>query len=379
MAAPSNIRINPFIGDGGTTNYVDFTEVHIIPAVSPFVVRLNEVPQKKDPSNMKVVYVNETTGAPTTTVLTEVAATPGAGEFRPDYSTNADGDENWNTGLIEFSSADAGKSIQVSYTGMGTLAGVKNNRFPAWWLDRGDGSDGDFRPTGNTTISGLKQYRSVFIPAGVTVSVDKYVRICCQGAFINLGNINASGTGGAGGAGGKSSGGGRDATNATNGFVGATAPYGMGGAGGAGNNYNNYIVAGAGGMTNYGMYYASNTILESEIIVYGAGGSGGGAYVLNDGENLVRTDGGVGGTGGGGIRLTCASFKNNGSITSNGNAGSAGGSGAGGGGGGNGGVVIIVTFINLATGIITVNGGAGNTRGAAGGVGYYVIKELGVM
>ena len=55
MADPSNMRINPFIGDGGTTNYVDFTEMHIIPAVSPFVVRLNEVPQKKDPSNMKVV------------------------------------------------------------------------------------------------------------------------------------------------------------------------------------------------------------------------------------------------------------------------------------------------------------------------------------
>lgn len=379
MAAPSNIRINPFIGDGGTTNYVDFTEVHIIPAVSPFVVRLNEVPQKKDPSNIKVVYMNETTGAPTTTALTEVAATPGAGEFRPDYSTNADGDEDWNTGLIEFSSADAGKSIQVSYTGMGTLAGVKNNRFPAWWLDRGDGSDGDFRPTGNTTISGLKQYRSVFIPAGVTVRVDKYVRICCQGAFINLGNIDASGTGGVGGAGGKSSGGNQGIANTTNGFVGATAPYGIGGAGGAGNNYNNYISAGAGGMTNYGMYYTSNTILESEIIVYGAGGSGGGAYAMNDGEDVTKADGGVGGAGGGGIRLTCASFKNNGSITSNGNAGSAGGSGAGGGGGGNGGVVIIVTFINLATGKITVNGGAGNTRGAAGGAGYYVVKELGVM
>lgn len=162
MAAPSNIRINPFIGDGGTTNYVDFTEVHIIPAVSPFVVRLNEVPQKKDPSNMKVVYMNEATGAPTTTALTEVAATPGAGEFRPDYSTNAASDEDWNTGLIEFSSADAGKSIQVSYTGMGTLAGVKNNRFPSWWLDRGDGSDGDFTPENNTTISGIKKYRRVF-------------------------------------------------------------------------------------------------------------------------------------------------------------------------------------------------------------------------
>ena len=49
MAAPSNIRINPFIGDGGTTNYVNFIEKHIVPAVSPFVIRLNEVPEKQDP------------------------------------------------------------------------------------------------------------------------------------------------------------------------------------------------------------------------------------------------------------------------------------------------------------------------------------------
>lgn len=199
MATPSNMRINPFIGDGGTTNYVDFTEVHIIPAVSPFVVRLNEVPQKKDPSNMKVVYVDETTGAPTTTALTEVAATPGAGEFRPDYSTNADGDEDWNTGLIEFSSADAGKSIQVSYTGMGTLAGVKNNRFPAWWLDRGDGSDGDFRPTGNTTISGEKKYRSVFIKQGITVTCSDNTYFKVIGSFVNLGTIIVNPSGGVGG------------------------------------------------------------------------------------------------------------------------------------------------------------------------------------
>lgn len=205
MAAPSNIRINPFIGDGGTTNYVDFTEVHIIPAVSPFVVRLNEVPQKKDPSNMKVVYMNETTGTPTTTALTEVAATPGAGEFRPDYSTNATSDEDWNTGLIEFSSADAGKSIQVSYTGMGTLAGVKNNRFPSWWLNRGDGSDGDFTPENNTTISGIKKYRRVFIKSGVTVTVDRYARIHCLGAVIVNGNINAVGMGSVGGIGGSGS------------------------------------------------------------------------------------------------------------------------------------------------------------------------------
>ncbi|WP_370840687.1 hypothetical protein [Phascolarctobacterium faecium] len=40
---------------------------------------------------------------------------------------------------------------------MGTLAGVKNNRFPAWWLDRGDSAvTAILVPTGNTTISGVK-------------------------------------------------------------------------------------------------------------------------------------------------------------------------------------------------------------------------------
>lgn len=140
MPGPSDIRVNPF---NNATNYVNLTERHIVPSVSPFVVRLNEVPEKQDPSNMQMFYVDDATGQTTETALTEVAATPGAGEFRPDYSTNAFDDTSWNTGLIEFSSADAGKIIEVSYTATGTLAGVKNNRYPAWWLDRGDGSDGD--------------------------------------------------------------------------------------------------------------------------------------------------------------------------------------------------------------------------------------------
>ena len=140
MPGPSDIRVNPF---NNATNYVNLTERHIVPSVSPFVVRLNEVPEKQDPSNMQMFYVDDTTGQTTETALTEVAATPGAGEFRPDYSTNAFDDTSWNTGLIEFSSADAGKIIEVSYTATGTLAGVKTNRYPAWWTDRGDGSDGD--------------------------------------------------------------------------------------------------------------------------------------------------------------------------------------------------------------------------------------------
>lgn len=52
MSEPSNIRINPFVGDGGTTTYINLTETHIIPSVSPYVIRLNEVPEKQDPSSM---------------------------------------------------------------------------------------------------------------------------------------------------------------------------------------------------------------------------------------------------------------------------------------------------------------------------------------
>lgn len=358
MAAPSNIRINPFIGDGGTTNYVDFTEVHIIPAVSPFVVRLNEVPQKKDPSNMKVVYVNETTGAPTTTVLTEVAATPGAGEFRPDYSTNADGDEDWNTGLIEFSGADAGKSIQVSYTGMGTLAGVKNNRFPSWWLDRGDGSDGDFRPTGNTTISGLKQYRSVFIPAGVTVNINRFVKIKCQGAFINLGTITVNNR--------VTSGGSSDS-------VGQSGTCSVGGAGGSGYRGNGGAAGGA---------LLGNLDISQDITYYGAAGGGGGqgAYISEHGSY-----GGVGGAGGGSICILANSVRITGKISATGAAGGSSSNATyrgGGGGGGGGGCIIIVANSIKNSGTLSVAGGAGgagNQSGATGGSGILALKELGVM
>lgn len=342
MAAPSNMRINPFIGDGGTTNYVDFTEVHIIPDVSPFVVRLNEVPQKKDPSNMKVVYVDETTGAPTTTALTEVAATPGAGEFRPDYSTNADGDEDWNTGLIEFSSADAGKSIQVSYTGMGTLAGVKNNRFPAWWLDRGDGSDGDFRPTGNTTISGEKKYRSVFIKQGITVTCSDNTYFKVIGSFVNLGTIIVNPSGGVGGR----------VSSLGDDFVLTTVP----GSGGASNGG-----AGKGGSTYYAGGYR---ISQPGPFLSGSGGGSGGAY-----SN--------GGRGGGNIVITCQGFENQGTIRANGENGTS--YGAGGSGGGGGGCIMVACTNNNGVGTLSVSGGAGANGSAAGGVGISKIIELGVM
>nr|DAV77345.1 MAG TPA: hypothetical protein [Caudoviricetes sp.] len=381
MAEPSNIRINPFTGTGGATNYVELTEKHIIPSVSPYVIRLNEVPEKQDPSNMKMVYVNESTGADTSTTLTEVAATPGKGEFRPDYSTNALDDKTWNTGLIEFSASDAGKIVQVTYTGTGMLAGVNSNHWPSWYTDRGDGSDGDFVPTGNTTISGVKNYTNVFIKSGITITIDKYARIKCQGYFINLGTIFGNGKGGVGGSGGLGSGGRSQLGSTTNGFRGNAAPYGAGGAGGAGNHPSSSYIAGAGGMTNYGLYYLNSTvIMNDDVIAYGAGGSGGGAYGFYNGDEVGMASGGTGGAGGAGLRVSAISFRNKGTISMNGTNGTGGSaSGAGGGGGGNGGVVLVAALKVFDTGTISVSAGNGVNRGANGGSGFYKVKELGVM
>lgn len=332
MPGPSDIRVNPF---NNATNYVNLTERHIVPSVSPFVVRLNEVPEKQDPSNMQMYYVDDTTGQTTETALTEVAATPGAGEFRPDYSTNAFDDTSWNTGLIEFSSADAGKIIEVSYTATGTLAGVKTNRYPAWWLDRGDGSDGDFIPESNVTISGLKQYKSVFIKAGVTVSVTKVTRICCQGAFVNNGTITAVGQGATGGAAG--------------------------------------YFGGNGGGSRYGGASGSIIPLTEETInmlvamgQFSLGASGGGNE-HQDGQ----------GAGGGTIQIVAQAFENNGTISANG--GQAGSSYGYSGGGGGGGQVTVICQNNLATGTITANGGPRypSNGGNAGQPGFTKLIELG--
>lgn len=355
MPGPSDIRVNPF---NNATNYVNLTERHIVPSVSPFVVRLNEVPEKQDPSNMQMYYVDDTTGQTTETALTEVAATPGAGEFRPDYSTNAFDDTSWNTGLIEFSSADAGKIIEVSYTATGTLAGVKTNRYPAWWLDRGDGSDGAFNPSSNITISGEKNYTSVFIPAGVTVNVNRYATIKCLGSFVNNGIVSANGQGASGGSAGKAAGnGGTGGTGITaNGGAGGNTSYGTGGAGGGCYASNISITNSiAGDLCKY----------SAEIGIGAGGGGGGGAY---------RDAGGAGGAGGGAIKIITDSLKNKGKITANGNGGAGGSGGASGGGGGGGSILIVATTI-IETGTITVDGGGG---AAKGGTGVKFIKELGV-
>lgn len=381
MSEPSNIRINPFVGDGGTTTYINLTETHIIPSVSPYVIRLNEVPEKQDPSNIRAVWVDSSTGDVTASALTEVAATPAAGEFRPDYSTKADGNDNWNTGLIEFSAVDAGKIVQISYTGMGTLAAVQSNKYPSWYTDRGDGSDGDFIPDADCAIGGIKNYKRVFIKAGVTVSVNQQLVIKATGSVVIAGTINgngspgANGKGGAGGAPGGDGGYSYDDTEIDSYHYELSVQnggYGTGGGnGGAGGKYNNTKApaGGAGGASLKGIaFYAGN-----------GGGGGGGMSVY---------DPGVGGGGGGGYGITviAAEVTINGSVTANGGAGESRTSlYEPGGGGGGGGSISIVADVVIKSGGVTANGGSGGTAGARatagadGEAGTITIKQLGAL
>lgn len=381
MSEPSNIRINPFVGDGGTTTYINLTETHIIPSVSPYVIRLNEVPEKQDPSNIRAVWVDSSTGAVTASALTEVAATPAAGEFRPDYSTKADGNDNWNTGLIEFSAVDAGKIVQISYTGMGTLAAVQSNKYPSWYTDRGDGSDGDFIPDADCAIGGIKNYKRVFIKAGVTVSVNQQLVIKATGSVVIAGTINGNGSPGAngkGGAGGARGGNGgwcpdegssQSATPATVGQDGTGGGYG--GAGGGYNN-NRFPKGAAGGSSGIDIIYGGN-----------GGGGGGAAYVD------VGTSGGGGG-GGYGISIIApeVALLEGSKIAADGGKGENGDrdntKAAGGGGGG--GVVKIICDTITNSGNISVAGGIAGakyyhyqTAAANGEAGRITIKQLGVL
>lgn len=342
---PSDFRYNPF---SDVSTAVLATERHLIPSESPYVVTLNEIPQKTSPSTITVNEIDATGVAGAS--FAEVAAIPEAGQFWADYNTNAAGSESWNTGKLLFNATDAGKMVEVTYTATGTLASVTSNMYPAWYRDRGDGSDGDFWPTKNVTISGLKQYRSVYIPAGVTVYAGELLRICCQGLCCIGGTINANGKGAAGGS-----------VRGGAGGSGVCSYGGMGGQGAGGG-------GGAGGraLPNY----------RAELPYGGGGGDG---SIGNDGYI-----GGNGGDGGGAVTITAGEIDFWGGITANGTAGEKGsGNGAGGGGGGGGGSVTLVANRIKNTGAITVNGGGGGDggggkAGSAGGNGTIRIKELGV-
>lgn len=366
MSEPSNIRINPFLGDGGTTTYINLTETHIIPSVSPYVIRLNEVPEKQDPSNIRAVWVDSSTGAVTASALTEVAATPAAGEFRPDYATKADGNDNWNTGLIEFSAVDAGKIVQISYTGMGTLAAVQSNKYPSWYTDRGDGSDGDFIPDADCTIGGIKNYKRVFIKAGVTVNVNKQLVMKATDSVVIAGSVKAVGGGGRGGQG--------EYNVIDNGESGEAGSGGGNGGAGTGDT----LRGGGGGIGGLMLNYAGS----------GGGGGSGGAGRKGDSEQSDSYSSGAnGGAGGAGINIIASTIDLLwGSIIES--QGIAGGNknlyaGGGVGGGGGGGSIAIIGNLVSNNGSVKSYGGAGGTKGSSRGAngenGTILIKQLGAL
>ena len=381
MSGPSNIRINPFVGSGGATTYVNLTETHIVPSVSPFVIRLNEVPEKRDPSNMKCVYVDDTTGAVTSRALTEVAATPAAGQFRPDYSTKADKDDSWNTGLIEFNSADAGKIVQITYTGMGTLAAVQSNKYPSWYTDRGDGSDGDFIPNENTTIGGVKNYKRVFIKEGVTVSLNKQLIIKAIGNVVVAGAINGAGSNGENGGQRKSvaKGGTGGATGGDGGAMGVAGQDGQTGTGGGYGGAAAYSPKGQSGKAGAGGDSGGSIGIQ-----YGGNGGGGGG---GHGSYKEFWTGGAGGGGGYGISIIAneVDIKSSGIITTNGgNGGNAYHHYSTGGGGGGGGSLAVIGCTVNNSGTLTANGGKGGSPGyevnaVDGEAGTITIKQLGAL
>ena len=384
MANPSNYRYDAY---SDIPSNITLTERHLVPAISPYIVTLTEVPVKSAPSTTSARYINDISGGSAVygESLTEVSATPVAGQYYPDYHTNADNNENWNTGQILFAAADAGKIVEITYLAKGTLTGVTSAAYPSWWRDRGDGSDGDFYPTGNVTISGRKNYRSVYIPAGVTVSVSGFIDIRCQGMFINAGTINASGGGGLAGQQVKI----RNLYGANIGLNGNPGEPAIGG--GAG---------GAAGSSSDSGYYGVNSsgtkiggsrlsldaagVLAgcySEEILGGGGGSSPGGYSISEGGSTETLSGAVGGNGGGMIRIVAKSHKNIGSYIStglNGTSVTVDSAIQTGGGGGGGGVILVVCERNLSSGTASVGGGAGGSYGGSGGAGWYRVIELGV-
>lgn len=180
IIVPADYRHDPFLDSMEGVSVTN--ETHTIEAASPYTVKLDEVPYHETPSSLvvrlkatlnealdasetgvdlassaqagwfsagNVVTIdseqmlvgsvsgvtltvtrgyNSTTAATHTSgtavygpAMTEVAAAPSSGQFWPDYNTGADSDENWNTGTLKFNSADAGKTVAVTYQGTGCL------------------------------------------------------------------------------------------------------------------------------------------------------------------------------------------------------------------------------------------------------------------
>jgi len=247
----------------------------------------------------------------------------------------------------------------------------------------GTGADGAFVSTGNATWSAEKNYTSVLIRNGHTITISGNFEVKCQGSFeIEAGGkLSAKGQGHGGGYGGNygtsgagnGGGGVYQLKNTGHGGGGAGVASGTEAAGGGGGGYgsnggdgiysSNYNDRGVGGIP----YNDSAMTNKTVGYLMGSGGGGGGSALSISGS---------GGTGGGIIRISCRNLIVNGEIDCDGNPGSDGNTTSyktGGGGGGAGGTIMIVCLLGatFGTNLIHSRGGAGGQGRNGSTLGYY--------
>ena len=245
--------------------------------------------------------------------------------------------------------------------------------------DCGNGSDGAYSATSNTTLAGgTYQFSSFYIAPGVTVNVTgtDTLNLFCTGAVDIAGTLTANGGDGgsgvvsvSGGAGGIAVAGGYDGgagsfTNAISQLPG-TPGQGPGG-GGPGGGFS------GGGGGGHGIPGGSaGTAIGIGGIAYGTpdlspvyGGSGGGG-----GSGGFTCGAGGGGAGGGIIMITTCDtlfVRATGRIEAEGgDGGSDGGGSCGGGGGGAGGSIWLEANVLDHRGALSVIGGSGGNSSAA--------------
>lgn len=288
-------------------------------------------------------------------VVTSVnGVTPTGGNVnvpQPNVMTGATDTTDGTVGMVP---APLAKQRNLFLRGDGTWAFAIND-YPAWYYDRGNGSDGEFAPLTNTTIDTDKNYTSVNIPEGITVTINSpHVTLHCTGSFINNGTIDANG---------KANNGGTVTYGTGDGGAGGNGTSSDGGAGGNATNKGGHTsYGGAGGAVQFSASQGNNfDVLCDDIqgVMFGSGGGGGGnAYD-------VGTRAGAGGAGGGGLTILAAHIINSGTITANGANGSNGSSYRGGGGGGGGGAIVMIADTISDTGVLSVAAGSGGSGGTS--------------
>lgn len=215
-----------------------------------------------------------------------------------------DGTAIWD--VEQIANSDDVKDLQFNQT-----------TFPAWWLYRGTGKNGNYTPANGATFK-FGNYTNITINSGVILNIYRFTVMVCSGTFTLNGTIDGNGKGADGGA-----------------YISSSANTGDRNPGETGSN----AASGGGPSTyatafGYAKYQGSLPETVQSAIeyfpampeIYGGGGSSG-----YDGNH----PGYPGGAGGAGLIVLCNRAVLNGTISCNGAAGdgreNAGSSGGGGG------------------------------------------------